>query len=112
LLLNPWIDLLYKKLQLLRGERAAQAVEYRQRDESLQEAEEMNTTETPLRSEVRQLAEEAFHLKLISGYGDGQYGDKYQIVYNGKPKHYTLECARFILKNLITNRRENHWRVD
>ena len=72
----------------------------------------MNSTKTSLRDEVRELAEQAFHLKLISGYGDGQYSDKYQIVDNGKPKHYTLECARFILKNLITNRRANHWRVD
>lgn len=67
----------------------------------------MNTTKTSLRNEVRQLAEEAFHLKLISGYGDGQYGDEYQIVCDGKPKHFPLERARLILRNLITNRHEN-----
>lgn len=70
----------------------------------------MNTsTKTDLRDEVRKLAEEAFHLKLISGYGDGQYSDEYQIVYNGKPKHFPLERARSILKNLIANSREQHY---
>ncbi len=68
-----------------------------------------NTTKTDLRREVQKLAEEAFHLKLISGYGDGQYSDKYQIVYQGKPKHFTLERARLFLKNLITSSQENHW---
>jgi hypothetical protein len=71
----------------------------------------MNSTKTDLRSEVRELAEEAFHLKLISGYGDGQYSDEYQIVCDGKPKHFPLERARFILRNLITTRRENRWSV-
>jgi hypothetical protein len=70
----------------------------------------MNTsTKTDLRDEVRKLAEEAFHLKLISGYGDGQYSDEYQIVYNGKPKHFPLERARSILRNLIANSREQHY---
>ena len=63
----------------------------------------MNTTKTSLRNEVRELAEEAFHLKLISGYGDGQYGDEYQIVCDGKPKHFPLERARSILRNLTTS---------
>ena len=66
----------------------------------------MNTTKTSLRNEVRQLAEEAFHLKLISGYGDGQDDDEYQIVCDGKPKHFPLERARLLLRNLITNRQE------
>jgi hypothetical protein len=70
---------------------------------------DMNTTKTQLREEVRKLAEEAFHLKLISGYGDGQYSDEYQIVYNGKPKHFPLERARLFLRNLMATRRENHW---
>ncbi|MBD0301884.1 MAG: hypothetical protein ICV85_06785 [Tolypothrix sp. T3-bin4] len=69
----------------------------------------MNTTKAQLREEVRKLAEEAFHLKLISGYGDGQYSDEYQIVYNGKPKHFPLERARLFLRNLMATRRENHW---
>lgn len=72
----------------------------------------MSTTKTPLRSEVRKLAEEAFHLKLISGYGDGQYGDEYQIVCDGKPKHFPLERARLILRGLITSSPENHWSLD
>jgi hypothetical protein len=73
----------------------------------------MNTTTTSnLRQEVRQLAKQAFQMKLISGYGDGQYSDEYQIVYKGKPRHYPLERARFILSNLITNARENQWSLD
>jgi len=40
-----------------------------------------------LRDELEKLAEEAFHRKLISGYGDGQYSDEYQIVFKGKPRH-------------------------
>ena len=54
----------------------------------------MNSTKTALRDEVHQLAEEAFHLKLISGYGDGQNSNEYQIVWNGKPRHLPLERAR------------------
>lgn len=69
----------------------------------------MNTTKTALRDEVRKLAEEAFHLKLISGYGDGQYSDEYQIVSNGRPKHFPLERAYILLKNLIASKQENHY---
>jgi hypothetical protein len=61
----------------------------------------MNHTKTALRDEVYQLAEEAFHLKLISGYGDGQNSNEYQIVWNGKPRHLPLERARSILSKLI-----------
>ena len=70
----------------------------------------MNSTISDLRNEVRQLADEAFHRKLISGYGDGaneqEYGDgqndnEYQIVFNGKPRHFSLEHARSFLHNLI-----------
>jgi hypothetical protein len=61
----------------------------------------MNSTQATLRDEVRQLAEEAFHLKLISGYGDGADVNEYQIVYQGKPRHLPLEQARFFLINLI-----------
>jgi len=32
----------------------------------------MNGTKASLRDELEKLAEEAFHRKLISGYGDGQ----------------------------------------
>lgn len=69
----------------------------------------MNTTKTALRDEVRKLAEEAFHLKLISGYGDGQDSDEYQIVSNGKPKHFPLERARLLLRNLLANQQANHY---
>ncbi len=61
----------------------------------------MNSTQATLRDEVRQLAEEAFHLKLISGHGDGPNSDEYQIVYQGKPRHISLEQARFFLMNLL-----------
>lgn len=61
----------------------------------------MNGTQSTLRDEVRQLAEEAFHLKLISGYGDGPNISEYQIVFQGKPRHLPLEQARFFLMNLL-----------
>jgi hypothetical protein len=61
----------------------------------------MNNTQTLLRNEVRELAEEAFHRKLISGYGDGPDMNKYQIVYQGKPRQISLEQARFFLIDLI-----------
>ncbi|HLO87220.1 MAG TPA: hypothetical protein VK203_19740 [Nostocaceae cyanobacterium] len=61
----------------------------------------MDNTQTALRNEVRQLAEEAFHRKLISGYGDGPDINEYQIVYQGKPRHIPLEQARLFLINLL-----------
>ncbi|HCF28962.1 MAG TPA: hypothetical protein DEV81_17560 [Cyanobacteria bacterium UBA11049] len=61
----------------------------------------MNSTIPDLRNEVRQLADEAFHRKLISGYGDGPNDNEYQIVFNGKPRHFSLEHARSFLQNLI-----------
>jgi hypothetical protein len=61
----------------------------------------MNETEAALRNEVRELAEEAFHRKLISGYGDGQDIHEYQIVYQGKPRHISLAEARLFLIDLI-----------
>ncbi|TAF04727.1 MAG: hypothetical protein EAZ77_15215 [Nostocales cyanobacterium] len=61
----------------------------------------MNETHATLRTEVRQLADEAFHRKLISGYGDGQDMNEYQIVYQGKPRHISLEQARLFLIDLI-----------
>ena len=65
----------------------------------------MTVTKTPLREEVHQLAEKAFHLNLISGYGDGEYSDEYQIVYQGKPRHLHLEKARSFLSKLIQKSR-------
>ncbi len=61
----------------------------------------MNNTQTFLRNEVRQLAEEAFHRQLISGHGDGPEINEYQIGYQGKPRHLSLEQARFFLINLL-----------
>lgn len=61
----------------------------------------MNGTKVDLRTEVRQLAEEAFHRKLISGHGDGPNQDEYQIVLKGKPRHFSLEQACLFLHNLL-----------
>jgi hypothetical protein len=61
----------------------------------------MLKTRSALRDEVHSLAETAFHYKLISGYGDGEYPDKYQIVYQGKPKHFPLAEARAFLIYLL-----------
>lgn len=61
----------------------------------------MNGTKAGLKDEVEKLAEEAFHLKLISGYGDGPDAKEYQIVFKGKPRHFPLEDARAFLHNLL-----------
>ncbi|MDB9512059.1 hypothetical protein PN499_12765 [Kamptonema animale CS-326] len=61
----------------------------------------MNMTKTAIRDRVHELAEEAFHKKLISGYGDGQDSNEYQIVWNGKPRHLSLEEAHSLLTTLI-----------
>ncbi|MBD2776952.1 hypothetical protein [Iningainema tapete] len=61
----------------------------------------MNSTEAVLRNEVEHLAEEAFHRKLISGYGDGPDQNEYQIVFQGKPRHFSLEQARSFLCELL-----------
>jgi hypothetical protein len=61
----------------------------------------MNSTKPALRNEVRQLAEEAFHRKLISGYGDGPDNNEYQIVFKGKPRHFPLAHARTFLGSLM-----------
>lgn len=64
---------------------------------------EPSTGETvnPLRAEVHALAEDAFHRHLISGHGDSEYADEYQIVHQGKPKHLSLSGARAFLTKLI-----------
>ncbi len=64
----------------------------------------MISTKNDLREEVKHLAEEAFHHKLISGYGDGPKNDEFQIVCDGKPKHFRLEYARFLLNQLLRSR--------
>ncbi|KAF3890454.1 MULTISPECIES: hypothetical protein [Nostocales] len=61
----------------------------------------MMNTEVVLRNEVQHLAEEAFHHKLISGYGDGPNSNEYQIVFQGKPRHFSLEEARSFLCELL-----------
>lgn len=61
----------------------------------------MNEIKADLREEVRQLAEEAFHQKLISGHGDGPNKNEYQIVIKGKPRHFSLEEAYSFLENLV-----------
>lgn len=61
----------------------------------------MKATVEDMRNEIRHLAEEAFHLKLISGYGDGPNENEYQIVLKGKPRHLSLEQAHSFLTDLI-----------
>lgn len=61
----------------------------------------MRCIETPLKKQVHRLAEEAFQRNLISGYGDGEYQDEYQIVIDGKPRHFPLSYACNFLKELI-----------
>jgi len=65
----------------------------------------MNSTKAVLRNEVRHLAEEAFHRKLISGYGDGPNSNEYQIVFQGKPRHFALEDAHCFLSDLLLETR-------
>lgn len=60
-----------------------------------------NATTLDLREAVHQLAETAFHQHLISGYGDGEYDDEYQIVHEGKPRHIPLGEARAFLLELL-----------
>jgi hypothetical protein len=61
-----------------------------------------------LRREVHELAEEAFSKHLISGFGDGQYADEYQLVIEGKPRHFSLEYARSFLKSLLGQVHDRH----
>lgn len=60
-----------------------------------------STINAALRDKVQNLAEKAFNHHLISGYGDGEYPDKYQIVYKGKPRHLPLEEALDFLNTLL-----------
>jgi hypothetical protein len=54
-----------------------------------------------LRHEIHDLAEIAFHHHLISGHGDGEYADKYQIIYQGKPRHFSLAEAHEFLNQIL-----------
>lgn len=68
----------------------------------------MNTTLAPnLKQEVEQLAEEAFHHRLISGYGDGEFPNRYQIVYRGKPRHFSFDKTRMFLLNLLQSEQQS-----
>jgi hypothetical protein len=61
----------------------------------------MSKPNAVLRNEIHRLAEDAFHRHLISGFGDSEYADKYQIVLQGKPRHLPLESARSFLNRLL-----------
>jgi hypothetical protein len=61
----------------------------------------MQPTKAALRDEVEKLAEQAFRRNLISGYGDGPLSNEYQLVQEGKPRHYSLEYARYLLLKLL-----------
>jgi hypothetical protein len=64
----------------------------------------MNGTTADLRTEVRLLAEEAFQRNLISGYGDGENDNEFQIVFKGKPRHLSLENSHSFLMDLLLGR--------
>jgi hypothetical protein len=61
----------------------------------------MAVTKDELREVVHQLAEQAFHQGLISGHGDGEFDQEYQLVLEGKPRHFSLEYARSFLEELL-----------
>jgi hypothetical protein len=68
----------------------------------------MSSNKADLRDEVRQLADAAFRQKLISGHGDGEYSSKYQIIFQGRPRHYELEYARDFLKDRLVRHSLEH----
>ncbi|MGA7936775.1 MAG: hypothetical protein WCA35_24680 [Kovacikia sp.] len=65
----------------------------------------MTSSNAAFRDEIHKLAEDAFHLHLISGYGDSEYADQYQIVYQGKPRHLPLKQAYAFLSRLLKRSR-------
>lgn len=54
-----------------------------------------------LKDKIKRLADKAFHRHLISGYGDSEFPNQYQIVYQGKPRHFSLDHAFVFLKMLV-----------
>lgn len=54
-----------------------------------------------LKNRIKSLADTAFHRHLISGYGDSEFPNQYQIVYQGKPRHFSLDHAFIFLKMLV-----------
>jgi hypothetical protein len=65
----------------------------------------VSTAHSQLKVEVEQLAAQAFYQHLISGYGNGENPDEYQIVIDGKPRHFPLEYARTFLLQLVAAER-------
>jgi hypothetical protein len=54
-----------------------------------------------LKHRIKTLADKAFHQHLISGYGDSEFPNQYQIVYQGKPRHFSLDHALVFLRMLV-----------
>ena len=59
------------------------------------------STSAALKHKIETLADKAFRLHLISGYGDSEFPNRYQIVYQGKPRHFSLDHAFAFLKTLM-----------
>ncbi len=66
----------------------------------------MSTPANQFKQDVEKLAAIAYFQHLISGYGNGEHPDYYQIVIQGKPKHYALEEAHRVLVGLLAHRFE------
>ncbi len=60
-----------------------------------------NPANKQLKSEVEALATLAYFRHLISGHGQGEHPDQYQIVIQGRPKHYLLEEAHSVLAQML-----------
>ncbi len=74
---------------------------YNSLEKTFMSQQHISHEEAELKDEIKELAEKAFHLKLIAGYGDGPDSNEYQIVYEGKPRHLPLARARDFLNDLI-----------
>lgn len=74
---------------------------YNSLEKTFMSQQHISHQEAELKDEIKELAEKAFHLKLIAGYGDGPDSNEYQIVYEGKPRHLPLTRARDFLNDLI-----------
>jgi len=60
-----------------------------------------SSSNTVLKDKIKKLADLAFHQHLISGYGDSEFPNQYQIVYQGKPRHFSLDYAFVFLRMLV-----------
>lgn len=74
---------------------------YNSLEKTFMSQQHISHEDAELKDEIKELAEKAFHLKLIAGYGDGPDSNEYQIVYEGKPRHLPLSRARDFLNDLI-----------